>query len=381
MAGLFLLDIVPLRRTLVLTVPRGAAVSVGGAPSTASPVYVPVHRGGTRVSVSHPGFTTVDSTLFPGSGPVVVYLERTTGLVVTTVPPGLPVETEGFYALSPCTVYLSGPGSSQVTVRGSHGIHRVITHGTLVPGLQTVTVEMPVFLSGDPDMVWIPGSLLAPGLWAGRTEVTVEQFSRFMNSVDPELRRSGFQLPGRTVLSDSLLRCNWPLPVEISPDTTRYRPLPGMENHPMYGMTQEAAEWYCRWLTETDGRGFSYRLPEPGEWRVLAGAGMDWRPLPGNFNCSDINETILGRHPEIDDGYPATAPVGSYPPNPWGLYDTAGNLWEWTARPGKAAGGSWLSSVEDCFPDALADFSPEIGYPFVGFRVVADPPAPPDPFR
>lgn len=373
-AGLFALDLLPTHRAVVLTVPRGAMVSVGGAPPMQSPFSVPVHRSGTRITVSHDGFRTADTTLTPGSDTILVYLERLCGIAVFTDPPGLTVECEGFTGWSPCTIPLPGPGSYHVTISAGNGIIDRFSHVLLTPELVTVSRDAPMLVQGEPALVRIPGSLLSresAGIVAGVHEVTVAQFTRFMNSVDPDLRRTGSEIPGRTILSDSILRCNWPLPVRVNEDSARYEPVPGMEDHPMFGMTQQGAAWFCLWLSESDGRGFEYRLPEPWEWADLSGAGGSWTPSPGLFNSSDASEGILNRHPEIHDGYPASAPVGSYPGSPWGLYDTAGNVWEWTAAPGIAAGGSWLSSVDDCAPGTLAPFTPGIGYPFVGFRVVA----------
>lgn len=375
-AGLFALDLLPTHRALVLTVPGGAMVSVGGAPPMPSPFSVPVHRGGTRLAVTHQGFRGVDTTVTPGADTILVYLQRLCGFIVITEPPGLAVECDGFTGWSPCTIPLPGPGTYQVTIRSGNGIMDRFSHILLDPELVAFHRRLPVPVPGEPALVKLPGSLLSGGsdLTVGVHEVTVAQFTEFMNSVDPDLRRTGSEIPGRTILSDSILKCNWPLPVRVNEDSARYEPVPGMERHAMSGMTQQGAEWFCRWLSESDGRGFKYRLPEPGEWTDLSGAGGTWVPVPGQFNCSDASEGILARHPEIDDGFPAVAPVGSYPGNPWGLYDTAGNVWEWTASPGMAAGGSWLSSLDDCAPGTLAPFTPGIGYPFVGFRVVADMP-------
>lgn len=376
--GLFLLDIVPVHRTVIVTVPGGAEVSVGGATPMPAPLSVPVHRRGTRVSVFRDGFVRRDTTLTPGSDTVLVYLPRETGLAVFTDPSGLTVRWESFEAASPCTIPLPGVGSFTVSIAGERGVMDTFTHVMLAPELSAVTRELPFPLPGEPPLVRIPGPLLfseSPGLLAGAREVTVAEYAAFLNAVDPELERTDAQLPGRTVMMDSVLRCNWTLPVEAPElEGARYTPRPGMGNLPMYGMTQQGAELYCRWLSGSDPRGFEYRLPDPGEHRALAEAGGTWSPAPGEFNCSDSADTILTRHPEIGDGFAGPAPAGTYPANPWGLYDTSGNLWEWTSRRGTAAGGGWLSSLDDCRPGTLADFSPEIGYPFVGLRVVADPP-------
>lgn len=372
--GLFALDLFPTHRAVVVTVPDGALVSVGGAPAMRSPFSVPVHLDGTMLTVSRDGFRTVDTTVTPGPDTIVVYLERLCGIAVFTEPEGLTVSWEGFTAMSPCTIPLPGPGSYEIHVSGGNGISDRISHILLTPELVTLTRQLPVFVPGNPPMVRVPGPHYAPGsqgFLAGVNEVTASEFSAFLNAVDPLLERTDGQLAGRTVLTDSILRCNWPLPVVANIDSGRYETVPGMEDLPMHGVNQAGAEMYCLWLTGASGNGLSYRLPRPGEWQLAAGAGGSHTPAAGEFNCSDSSEGILTRHPGVQDGFAESAPVGSYPANPWGLYDTAGNLWEWTSSPGIAAGGSWLSSIEDCSPGALAQFSPELGYPFVGFRVFA----------
>jgi len=374
-AGLFALDLFPTRRTVVVTVPDGSLVSVGGAPPMHSPFSIPVHRDGTRITVSREGFRTVETIVRPGADTIVVYLERLCGIAVFTEPEGLTVSWEGFTAMSPCTIPLPGPGSYEFSLAGGDGIMDRVSQTLLVPELVTITREIPVLVPGSPTMVRVPGSLLrqgSPDFLVAVNEVTAAEFAVFMNSVDPGLRRTGWQLAGRTVLTDSILRCNWPLPVVANFDSSRYETVSGMEDLPMHGMNQTGAEMYCRWLTGVSGNGMTYRLPDPEEWQLAAGAGGCRTPAVGTYNCSDSSEGILTRHPDVDDGFAASAPVGSYPANLWGLYDTAGNLWEWTASRGLAAGGSWLSSIEDCSPRALAQFSPELGYPFVGFRVFAD---------
>ncbi len=374
-AGLFALDLFPTHRAVVLTVPSGALVSVGGAPPMTAPFSVPVHIGGTRLTISHEGYSPVDTVVTPGADTILVYLERLCGIALFTEPEGLTVTWEGFTAVSPCTIPLPGPGSYDILIQGERGIRDRVHQVLLAPELVTIRREVPRLVHQDREMVLIPGSLLSPGspgILVGISEVTTAQFAAFMNSVDPDLHRTGSELAGRTAMSDSILRCNWPLPIVVNVDSSRYEAVPGLEDHPVYGVTQAGAELYCLWLSAGDPDGLEFRLPTPWEWQAAAGSGGSFTPVPGEFNCSDSSETILSRHPEINDGHAATAPVGSYPANPWGLYDTAGNVWEWTSAPGTAAGGSWLSSTDDCSPGTLAQFSPGNGYPFVGFRVVAD---------
>jgi formylglycine-generating enzyme required for sulfatase activity len=97
----------------------------------------------------------------------------------------------------------------------------------------------------------------------------------------------------------------------------------------IYVSWQDAVE-YAKWLSAQTGR--RYRLPTEAEWECAARGGKetvywwgnDW--VKGSANCIGCGSKWDKR----------TAPVGSFQPNPFGLYDTAGNVWEW---------------VEDCWHD------------------------------
>jgi formylglycine-generating enzyme required for sulfatase activity/class 3 adenylate cyclase len=117
---------------------------------------------------------------------------------------------------------------------------------------------------------------------------------------------------------------------------------PQNDLHPVCGVSWEDAQEFCQWLTEKErkeGRispAAAYRLPRDEEWNKAAGQGTyvwgeDWPPPPmaGNFageEAGDQNAPVIQGY---NDGYARTSPVGRFRPNANGLYDMAGNVWEW----------------------------------------------------
>ena len=120
---------------------------------------------------------------------------------------------------------------------------------------------------------------------------------------------------------------------------------PGFKNyqqtdeHPVVQVSYEDALAFCEWMSETEGA--VYRLPTEAEWEYACRGGTASAWCYGNetwmgqvtSNCADLS--LRSRHHDAfsiinwDDGYPYTAPVGSFIPNAYGLYDMHGNVFEW----------------------------------------------------
>ena len=158
------------------------------------------------------------------------------------------------------------------------------------------------------------------------------------------------------------------------------------DRHPVACVNWQDAQAYALWLSQTTGQ--TYRLLTEAEWEYAARAGTTgayWfggGASPRNANYSE-------------SGNSATVRVGSYAANPFGLYDTAGNVWEWTedcyapnysglATDGSAntthgcsyrviRGGGWLNSAASLRSAFRSSNSPMVRSFSVGFRLARTP--------
>jgi len=98
----------------------------------------------------------------------------------------------------------------------------------------------------------------------------------------------------------------------------------GRDNRPVINISWNDAMAYAKWLSEQTGQ--SYRLPTEAEWEYAARAGTETQYWWGN--SMRLNKANCKK--DCADAFDFTAPVGSFVPNPFGLYDVIGNVWEWT---------------------------------------------------
>lgn len=305
---------------------------------------------------------------------------------------------------------------------------------------------------GQSAMVWIEGGVLQmgspdglfpdalpvhevrlDGFWIDRTEVTNTQFASFVAAtgyvtvaeqtpraedypgVPAENLVAGsivFTPPDHAVALHQPLRwwsympgANWRRPE--GPGST----IEGRLDHPVVHVAWDDVVAYAQWAGK--------RLPTEAEWEWAARGGLvGTRFVWGDaFQPDGVPRANLfqGRFPHHDtgaDGFTATSPVKAFPPNRFGLYGMAGNVWEWTAdwyrpdtyarragaapvddprgpaeeesydpaEPGLAKrvqrGGSFLCTDQYCSryrPDGRGKGAPDSGTNHLGFRLVSDP--------
>jgi eukaryotic-like serine/threonine-protein kinase len=187
---------------------------------------------------------------------------------------------------------------------------------------------------------------------------------------------------------------------------------PQTPDDPVVLVSRDDAAAFCQWLTERDRKnGFLpgnavYRLPTDGEWSRLAGQaneqghspaardgqlkgefpwGALWPPPTGAGNFADTTLTAGKRGvrgiSRYTDGFPQTAPVGSFSPNALGIFDVAGNVWEWVADDyggtgpfaawAVVRGGSWANEQRELLWTSYRNLvKPTMRDPIFGFRVV-----------
>lgn len=209
-----------------------------------------------------------------------------------------------------------------------------------VTGLELVLIPAGSFVMGSPaDETgrWDKDDREGPqhqveitrAFYLGKHEVTVGQFRKFVQD-------AGYKTEAETGGGAySWTGSKWEKKEGIYWDNPGFSQT---ERHPVTCVSWNDAQAFIRWLNRKTGR--SYRLPTEAEWEYAARAGTKtaryWGENPDQA-CQFANvadRTAKKSFPgwtthECDDGYVYTAPVGSFRPNAFGLYDMLGNVWEW----------------------------------------------------
>ena len=213
----------------------------------------------------------------------------------------------------------------------------------------------------------------------GKYEVTVAQFSRFVKATGYV---TDAEKGGNCYTYNNSRFWIW-----VEQRNWREPGFSQNENHPVVCVSWRDALAYTQWLSKTTGE--NYRLPSEAEWEYVARAGTDTSWHWGNSDdCKSANccTGVMWLDKQTRD-------VGSYAANNFGLHDTAGNVWEWTASPYTETyngsetkvlsadvdasamvvrGGSWYRFEAFSRSASRGGNWPQSRYSDVGFRVVRD---------
>ena len=240
-------------------------------------------------------------------------------------------------------VALIDPELDAQTFAVPSGIYVVTDEETSVsyaaPALSELVADKPLEITiggtnlSDEDWGWVPaghaliGDTLGVGardeplslqtfdsFWLGRRAVTNQQYAKFLNSID-HFSKDWIDLESQKCCIDH--------------ENGIYVVTKNESNLPVVMVSHAGAEAYCEWLSKTDGR--KYRLPTEFEWEKAARG-----PASFVYSYGNVYRQYLANQ---ESG--TIAPVGSFYPNEYGLYDMTGNVFEWmsnefdTTKPGK----------------------------------------------
>lgn len=195
------------------------------------------------------------------------------------------------------------------------------------------------------------------GMWMYKTEVSNAEFQAFLTDLKAQGNLDAYYMyyPDTTVWG-AMSRGNQPF-------NAYYFSHPAFAGYPVVGISHQAAEAYCQWLTwqygQRSGKPFGnvvFRLPDHAEWVKAAQGKLPGTPLYpwGHTEMRNAKGQALANYRRISDMEKAgadpsgaasvTAPVNSHWPNTIGIYNMSGNVAELLRTQGQAAGGSYLDT-------------------------------------
>ncbi|MDB5851291.1 MAG: recombination protein RecF [Rhodoferax sp.] len=249
---------------------------------------------------------------------------------------------------------------------------------------------------------------ITKAFYVGRFEVTVGQFRRFLQAsgYQPESEADGTGGYGYNPAYDAETSASGDAFEGRDPRYSWHNPgFPQTDDHPVVNVTWNDAVALAAWLSRTEGR--TYRLPTEAEWEYACRAGTRTRYQNGDdpqaqaqvantFDASAAPYWPRWKKEALtaSDGFAFTAPVGSFAPNAFGLYDMHGNAWEWVsdwygedyyakspvddpqgpvdARVHVRRGGSWHTWALYTRSSFRNWNSAQTRYPLVGMRLVME---------
>jgi formylglycine-generating enzyme required for sulfatase activity len=240
-----------------------------------------------------------------------------------------------------------------------------------------------------------PGFYIEPV--TGMMLVAVRPGTFTMGSPESEIGRQADETPHRVTLPEvfyvgqhEVTQAAWTRVMGSNPSASS-----GCERCPVEHVNfYEVNDFLSRLNAGT--RAMRFRLPTEREWEYACRAGTT-TPFNTGQQLTTDQANVDGRYPSAG-GAPGVArektePVGSFPPNGWGLFDMHGNVWEWTndwygpydterqadprgAETGQARvirGGSWHVDANSARCALRFTHAPQDRGPSLGFRVVAEP--------
>jgi formylglycine-generating enzyme required for sulfatase activity len=353
-------------RLIVNTIPRGANVTVNGRYRGQSPITLSLTPDvDYEIGLSKAGYGVTKRNLrmeSDASESITVDLSARLGTVTVEVRP------------EDATVYVDGRprGQGKTTVRLSSAPHsievrrpgyeswrRTVTPRPGYPQTLRATLRSEEAIAAEK----VAQTLKAPG---GQTLRRVEPATFSMGASRAEVgRRANEVIIPVTITRPFLIGVHEVTNKEFAEFRATHDSGSSLhvslaaDNNPVANVSWEDAIQYCNWLSQREGRTPAYRaefgkwvpvypltdgyrLPTEAEWALAvryAGQrqpskfswGKAWPPPKdsGNFADRSAAEVVPSILPAYDDGYPSTAPVGSFKPNALGIYDGGGNVAEW----------------------------------------------------